>query len=92
MEKHPQLSIVYKLFTAETQPFRKVLQTMVIATQFPKPESSPHFSTNIQEWQHEIPDEDDRAQIELWARHVSKGKMTEEEFGERVKELDSKNL
>jgi hypothetical protein len=36
---------------------------------------------------HEISDEDDREQIELWAKQVAKGKITEEEFGERAKEL-----
>ena len=30
---------------------------------------------------------DDREQIELWARQVAKGKITEEEFGQRVSEI-----
>jgi len=29
----------------------------------------------------------DRDQIELWAKQVAKGKITEEEFGERVRGL-----
>jgi len=32
-----------------------------------------------------VADEDDRDQIELWAKQVVKGKITEEEFGDRVK-------
>lgn len=48
-----------------------------------------NFKTSIYDsldtWLHEIADEDDREQIELWAKQVAKGKITEEEFGERVK-------
>ena len=44
-------------------------------------------SNNIDKWLHEIADEDDREQIELWAKQVAKGKISEEEFGERVREL-----
>jgi acid stress-induced BolA-like protein IbaG/YrbA len=55
-----------------------------IAAQFPKPETAPRLSTNLDTWLQEIADEDDRDQIELWAKQVAKGKITEEEFGERV--------
>jgi hypothetical protein len=58
-----------------------------IAAQFPKPEATTRFSTNLDTWLHEIADEDDREQIELWAKQVVKGKITEEEFGERVNGL-----
>jgi hypothetical protein len=58
-----------------------------IATQFPKEESSTRLSTNLDTWLHEIEDEDDREQIELWAKQVAKGKITEEEFGEKVRGL-----
>lgn len=58
-----------------------------IVAQFPKEESSSRLSTNLETWLHEIADEDDREQIELWARQVAKGKITEEEFGERVNGL-----
>jgi tetratricopeptide (TPR) repeat protein len=58
-----------------------------IAAQFPKPEATTRFSTNLDTWLHEIADEDDREQIELWAKQVVKGKITEEEFGERVRGL-----
>jgi hypothetical protein len=34
-----------------------------------------------------ITDKDDREQIELWAKQVAKGKITEEEFGGRVNGL-----
>jgi tetratricopeptide (TPR) repeat protein len=58
-----------------------------IAAQFPKTETKSRLSTNLESWLHEIADEDDREQIELWAKQVAKGKITEEEFGERVNEL-----
>ena len=58
-----------------------------IVAQFPKEESSSRLSTNLETWLHEIADEDDRDQIELWAKQVAKGKITEEEFGERVRSL-----
>ncbi len=58
-----------------------------IAAQFPIAETKSRLSTNLESWLHEIPDEDDREQIELWAKQVAKGKITEEEFGERVREL-----
>ena len=58
-----------------------------IAAKFPKERGSERISTNLETWLHEIADEDDRDQIELWAKQVAKGKITEEEFGERVKEL-----
>ena len=58
-----------------------------IVAQFPKEESSSRLSTNLETWLHEIADEDDRDQIELWAKQVAKGKITEEEFGERVRGL-----
>ena len=58
-----------------------------IAAQFPKEESAPRLSTNLDTWLHEIADEDDRDQIELWAKQVAKGKITEEEFGGRVMDM-----
>jgi hypothetical protein len=58
-----------------------------IAAQFPKAETKSRLSTNLESWLHEIADEDDREQIELWAKQVAKGKITEEEFGERVRGL-----
>ena len=58
-----------------------------IVTQFPRDGSSSRLSTNLETWLHEIADEDDREQIELWAKQVAKGKITEEEFGERVNRM-----
>jgi tetratricopeptide (TPR) repeat protein len=58
-----------------------------IVAQFPKEESSARLSTNLDTWLHEIEDEDDREQIELWAKQVAKGKITEEEFGGKVNGL-----
>ena len=40
---------------------------------------------NMKSWISKITDEDDSDQIRLWAKQVAKGKMTEEEFGEKVK-------
>jgi hypothetical protein len=37
-------------------------------------------TSNLESWIHEIADEDDRDQIELWARQVLKGKLSEEDF------------
>jgi hypothetical protein len=59
-----------------------------ITAQFPNQEvGTTRCSINLSEWLHEIADEDDREQIELWAKQVAKGKITEEEFGERVRGL-----
>ena len=58
-----------------------------IAAQFPKKETTTRLSTNLNAWLHEIVDEDDREQIELWAKQVMKGKITEEQFGQRVSEI-----
>jgi hypothetical protein len=45
------------------------------------------LSTNLPEWLHTIADEDDRAEVELLARKVARGKLTEAEFAARVAEL-----
>ena len=45
-------------------------------------------STNLTEWLHEISDEDDKEEVLVWAKKVSKGKMTEQEFGEKVKSIE----
>jgi hypothetical protein len=58
-----------------------------IAAQFPKPEAASRLSTNLEYWLHEVEDEDDRDQIELWARQVAKGKITEAEFLQQVTAL-----
>lgn len=56
-----------------------------IAAQFPKEGSATRLSTNLESWLHEIADEDDREQIELWAKQVGKGKISEEEFAVNIK-------
>jgi len=56
----------------------------VIAT-FPKEENVERLSTNLGDWLEDVADEDDKEQIELWVKQVAKGKITEEEFGEKVK-------
>jgi len=43
--------------------------------------------SNMAEWIQQIDDEDDREQIDLWAKHVVKGKITEEQFNVHVKAL-----
>jgi hypothetical protein len=58
-----------------------------IAAQFPKDNSAQRLSKNLEEWINEIADEDDRDQIELWAKQVVKGKITEEQFGQLVSEI-----
>jgi len=52
---------------------------------FPEKESNARLSTNLDEWLHEIDDEDDKEDILGWADKVSSGKMTEEKFAERVR-------
>ena len=57
-----------------------------ITAQFPGAEAATaRTSTNLVVWLHEITDEDDREQIELWAKQVAKGKITEEEFGGKIR-------
>jgi tetratricopeptide (TPR) repeat protein len=58
-----------------------------IVAKFPKVESMIRSSSNLSEWIDQIQDEDDREEIELLARKVAKGKMTEQEFGERLKDF-----
>ncbi len=56
-----------------------------ITAQFPGAEAATaRTSTNLVVWLHEITDEDDREQIELWAKQVAKGKITEEEFRGKI--------
>ncbi len=50
-------------------------------------ETNYRLSTNLESWLYEIADEDDREQIELWAKQVAKGKITEEDFVERVRKF-----
>ena len=55
-----------------------------IASQLPKEVSNERMSTNLDVWLHEINDEDDQDQIELWAKQVEKGKITEADFGKKI--------
>jgi hypothetical protein len=57
-----------------------------IKAQFPKDITIERRTDNLEDWIGEIEDEDEQEQIQLWAKQVRKGKMTEAEFGERVKE------
>jgi hypothetical protein len=73
------------------QRFKKTLDlqwAIDIIDKFPKEIEEGRFSYNLESWIHEIADEDDRDQIELWAMKVAKGKMTEDEFNERVKNME----
>ncbi len=56
-----------------------------IKAEFPSSEELQRLSTNVEEWLFEIDDEDDREEILLWAKKVSKGKMTEDEFGVKLR-------
>jgi hypothetical protein len=56
-----------------------------IIDKFPKEESIVRNSSNLPDWIDQIPDEDDRDQISLWAKQVTKGKITEADFGEKIK-------
>jgi hypothetical protein len=64
------------------------IQWMIdIKAQFPKQESSARLSFNLDTWLHEIADEDDRDDIKSWAEKVKDGKMLEEKFSEKVKNI-----
>jgi hypothetical protein len=84
---------LYSLFVAKTPVVQQsrlnrtlnIQWALDIVAQFPKDENIDRLSTNLDEWLHEISDEDDREEIELLTKKVAKGKMTEEEFGDRVR-------
>jgi hypothetical protein len=59
-----------------------------IIAKFPKEESIVRTSSNLPDWIDQIPDEDDRDQISLWAKQVAKGKIIESEFNEKVKSIN----
>ena len=65
----------------------KIQWALDIIPKFPKEENVVRMSTNLEEWIEKVADEDDREQIGLWAKQVMKGKITEEEFGEKVSNL-----
>ncbi len=58
-----------------------------IEAQFPKEENL-RLSANIDIWLPEIVDEDDRDDIKSWAEKVKDGKMSEEKFSEKVKNIN----
>ena len=65
------------------------IQWMIdIKSQFPKQDSGARLTTNLDTWLHEIADEDDRDDIESWAEKVKDGKMLEEKFSEKVKNMN----
>ena len=60
-----------------------------IIDKLPKAENKAiRSSFNLNNWLHEIVDEDDRDQIELWAKQVAKGKISEAEFTEKLVTLN----
>ena len=44
-------------------------------------------SKNVIEWLHEFTDEDDKEQVLLWAKQVSKGKISEQDFLNQIKDI-----
>ncbi len=60
---------------------------MDIKKEFPGVALSSREYANIKEWLHDIYDEDIKDQIELWARQVSKGKISVDEFNAKVESL-----
>ena len=58
-----------------------------IVEKFPKEVEDGRFSHNLENWIHEIVDEDERDQIELWARQVLKGKISEEDFKNNLENI-----
>jgi translation initiation factor 1 (eIF-1/SUI1) len=59
-----------------------------IHNSLPQSPTATRLSTNLDAWLHEIEDEDDQDQITLWAKQVAKGKITEEEFRAKIKEIE----
>jgi hypothetical protein len=64
----------------------KIQWAMDIKAQFPGNQQTARISTSLEAWIAEIADEDDRAEFELLAKKVRKGKMTEDEFEKRLSE------
>jgi hypothetical protein len=62
---------------------------MDIKKEFPGVVLFSRVYANIKEWLHDIYDEDIKDQIELWARQVSKGKISEDQFNANIKDLFS---
>ena len=60
---------------------------MDIKKEFPGVALSSRVYANIKEWLYDIYDEDIKDQIELWARQVSKGKISEDQFNAKVESL-----
>ena len=58
-----------------------------IKAKFPKVLVNFRLSTNVDEWLHEIDDENDREDILGWVEKVKSGKMTEEKFENKLKQL-----
>ena len=59
-----------------------------IKAKFPKELVYTRLSSNLDTWLHEIADEDDRDDIKSWAEKVKDGKMLEEKFSEKVKNMN----
>ena len=58
-----------------------------IAAKFPKVLVNARLSTNVDEWLHEIEDENDREDILGWVEKVRSGKMTEEKFENNLNKI-----
>jgi hypothetical protein len=58
-----------------------------IHNSLPQSPTATRLSTNLDTWLYEIEDEDDQDQITLWAKQVAKGKITEEEFQAKIKDI-----
>jgi len=60
-----------------------------IQARFPSSTQVERLYSNVDEWIHEVADEDDREDILGWAEKVKSGKMTEEKFEKNVKSKTS---
>jgi hypothetical protein len=91
LQKHALYEVFFRNADKEkTQRLNRSLNiqwALDIKATLPGQESSLRLSTNLDEWLHDIADEDDREQISLWARQVAKGRMTEQEFNDRAREM-----
>ena len=91
LQKHALLKVCFGNPSRElTNRLNRILNiqwALDIAAQFPKSTGAQRLSTNLEEWLPQVEDEDTRDQIELWARQVSKGKITEEQFQAHLKNI-----
>ncbi|MUT66851.1 AAA family ATPase [Paenibacillus sp. NEAU-GSW1] len=68
--------------------YREIIETIEASLTIPAPLTKTigpqHTLHNLAEWLPAIADEDDRSEIEIWARRTANGKMTTEQFNQSI--------